>query len=474
MEENLEYLNEEETAAVNRYSDMLKNRNTYYFDIFEFEHIIDFYIGKYDLKKASEVIEYALKLHPGANTILLKKAQVLINNGLPYKSLKLLKGLCKIEESNHMVFFLKGVVYCSLGEISKAISHFEHALILAFESKDELLVNIASTLQQIGQYDFASRYYKQAYELDSENTVALYELAFCYEKINKDLESIQLYKEYLSIDPYSKLAWFNLAGVYFKIEEYEFAIDALEYVIAIDPKYHHAYYQKALNEVYNEMYEKGINTFNEYLQFEPNSSSALFHIGEAYAKQEKFKQALEYFDKSLKLDNLNAEAFYGQAYILFSEKKYTDAYYSIKRALKIDKEDPDFWHLSALINQALGFIAEAENAFRTAIEIESTNPQIWIDYSKLDYANKSLFKKINILNEAVEHFEDNAEIKYRLAANLALVQNLDSAAYYLKLALNAEPEKLEIFRSIYSIKNRVFEELIDKYSISKFDHGCKN
>jgi hypothetical protein len=42
------------------------------------------------------------------------------------------------------------------------------------------------------------------------------------------------------------------------------------------------------------------------------------------------------------------------------------------------------------------------------------------------------------------------------------------------LALNTEPEKLEIFRSIYSIKNRIFEELIDKYLINKFDLGCKN
>jgi len=474
MEENFEYLNEEETSAVNRYSDMLKNKNTSYFDIFEFEHIIDFYIEKYDIKKASEVIEYALKLHPGASSILLKKAQVLINNGHPYKSLKLLKDLTKLEASNFTVFFLKGVVYSSLGELSKAISEFDKALKLAFEGKDELLINIAATLQQIGQYDFASKYYKQAYDLDQDNSVALYELAYCYEKINRDEESIELYKEYLSFDPYSKLAWFNLAGVYHKIEEYDSAIDALEYVIAIDPKYNYAYYQKALNEVYNEMYDIGIQTFNEYLLLEPDSPSALFHIGEAYAKQENYKEALEFFDKTLKLDNLNSEAFYGQAYILFSEKKYTDAYNSIKKAIKLDPEDPDFWHLLALINQSLGFITESEKAFKTAIEIESTDPQIWIDYSKLDYAKKNVFKKINILSEAFEHFGDNAEINYRLAANLALIQNLDSAAYHLKMALIAEPDKIEIFRSIYSEKDTFFEKLINTFSIDTFDCGIKN
>jgi tetratricopeptide (TPR) repeat protein len=464
MEENFEYYNEEETAAVNRYSDMLKNKNQCYFDIFELEHIIDFYIEKYELKNATEVIEYALKLHPGSSTLLLKKAQVLINNGHPYKSLKLLKDIGKIETSNHMVFFLKGVVYSSLGELSKAISNFENALLLSFDSKEDLLINIASTLQQIGQYEFTAKYYKQCYDLNNENSVSLYELAYCYEKLNYDNESIEFYKKYLSIDPYSKLAWFNLAGVYHKIEEYEYAIDALEYVLAIDPEYSHAIYQKALNEVYIEEFDKGIETFNQFLKIEPDSASALFHIGEAYAKQAKYKEALQYFDNSIKADNLNADAFYGLAFVLYSEKKYTDAFYSIKKAIKIDSEDPDFWHLFALINQALGFITESEKAFKTSIEIENSDPQIWIDYSKLEHSNKNLFKKINILSEAYEHFSDNAEINYRLAANLALIQNNDSAAYHLKMALKAEPEKLDIFLSIYSLKNSYFEELIEKFN----------
>jgi tetratricopeptide (TPR) repeat protein len=464
MEENFEYYNDEETAAVNRYSDMLKNKNQSYFDIFELEHIIDFYIEKYDLKNASEVIDYALKLHPGSSTIIIKKAQVLINNGHPYKSLKLLKDIGKIEKSNHMVYFLKGVVYSSLGEISKGIANFENALLLSFENKEDLLINIASTLQHIGQYEFTAKYYKQCYDLNNENSVSIYELAYCYEKLNYDNESIEFYKKYLSIDPFSKMGWFNLACVYHKIEEYENAIDALEYVLAIDPGYNHAIYQKALNEVYIEKFDKGIETFKEYLKLEADNASALFHIGETYAKQSKYSEALYYFDKSLKVDNLNADAFYGQAFVQYSEKKYTDAYYSIKRAIKIDKEDPDFWHLFALINQALGFITESEKAFKTSIDLENSDPQIWIDYSKLNYSNNNLFKKINILSQAYEHFSDNAEINYRLAANLALIENNDSAAYHLKMALTAEPEKLEIFWSIYSLKNSYFDELIEKFS----------
>ena len=86
---------------------------------------------------------------------------------------------------------------------------------------------------------------------------------------------------------------------------------------------------------------------------------------------------------------------------------------------------------------------------------------------------KNLFKKINILSEAFEHLTDNAEINYRLAANLALISNVDSAVYHLKKALKTEPGKLGIFRSIYQAKNSTIEELINKFELGEFNFECK-
>jgi tetratricopeptide (TPR) repeat protein len=474
MEENFGNINEEAITALNRYQEMLKLNKKYYFDIYEFEHIADYYIDIQDIKRAEDLIEYALEIHPGTGAFLLKKAQILISKSKHFQALKLLNKLARVEVSNSNVFFLLGIVYTSLGELNKALSNYNKAVSLEYEDVVDLLTNIASTLQQIGHYGFARDFYEKAYQEEPENSTVLFELAYCSEKIDNDRESIKFYKAYLSEDPFSKLAWYNMGNVYHKIDNYERAIEALSFAIAIDPKYHHAIYQKALNEIYNEDYEKGIATFNEYLEFEPDSASAFFHIGEAYAKLENNKEALSYFEKTLELDDMYADAFYGQAYTLFAAKKYTDAYYSIKKAIKLEPEDPDFWHLSALINQKLGFENESEKAFKTALDIESSDPQIWIDYSNLLDGRKNLFKKINILSEAFEHLNDNAEINYRLAANLALISNVDSAVYHLKKALKTEPDKLDIFRSIYPVKNSTIEDLIDKFKLGEFNFECKN
>ena len=467
MEENFDSFDEEVKASLSRYEDMLKRKSNYYFDVFEFEHIIDFYLDKNDLKNAIQVLKYALNQHPNSTSLLLKQAQAFINKGFPVKSLKLLKKLEKIESSNYSIFYMQGAVYCSLGDVNKAIEVFKKALAIAFDSKEELLFNIGMTFKQISRYDLANNYFLKAYKLDNENKTAIYELAHNYEKLDQDDLSISYYKEYINIDPFSVLAWYSIGLVYNKLEEYDLGMEAFEYVIALDPEHISAYYQKAVNMYYNEKVSESIDAFIELLELDKDNISAIFHIGEAYAKLKDSKKASEYFKKAIELDEHYADAWYGQAYLLYENKKYTDALHSIKKAIKYDHEDPDFWYLSALICRELGFIDESEKSFKKTITLDDSDSKIWIEYSKLNFGQSKIFKTINILSEANELFEDDADINYRLAAYLAIIGNINSSIFHLKLALNKEVDKLEIFRSIFMKKNEKIEQVIDLYLETK-------
>ncbi|RLD68221.1 MAG: hypothetical protein DRI95_03550 [Bacteroidetes bacterium] len=467
MEENFDSFDEEVKASLRRYEDMLKRKSNYYFDVFEFEHIIDFYLDKNDLKNAIQVLKYALNQHPNSTSLLLKQAQAFINKGFPVKSLKLLKKLEKIESSNYSIFYMQGAVYCSLGDVNKAIEVFKKALAIAFDSKEELLFNIGMTFKQISRYDLANNYFLKAYKLDNVNKTVIYELAHNYEKLDQDDLSISYYKEYINIDPFSVLAWYSIGLVYNKLEEYDLGIEAFEYVIALDPVHISAYYQKAVNMYYNEKVSESIDAFIELLELDKDNISAIFHIGEAYAKLKDSKKASEYFKKAIELDEHYADAWYGQAYLLYENKKYTDSLHSIKKAIKYDHEDPDFWYLSALICRELGFIDESEKSFKKTIKLDDTDSKIWIEYSKLNFGQSKIFKTINILSEANELFEDDADINYRLAAYLAIIGNINSAIFHLKLALNKEVNKLEIFRSIFMKKNEKIEQIIDLYLETK-------
>jgi len=467
MEENFDSHSEEVKASLRRYEDMLKNKSSYYFDVFEYEHIVDHYLNKNDLKNANQLIKYALNQHPNATSLMLKQAQVNIDKGFPVKSLKLLRKLEKIESSNHSIFYMQGAVYCSLGNVNKAIEVFNHALSISFDAKEALLFDIGMTFKQISRFDLSNNYLIQAYELNSENKTVIYELAHNYEKLNEDDISVSYYKEYININPFSVLAWYSLGLVYSKLEEYDLSIQAFDYVIAIDPEHVSAYYQRAVSLYYNENVLESIDAFNDFLEFDKENTSAIFHIGEAYAKLKNTKKASEYFTKAIELDEQYADAWYGQAYLLYENRNYTDALHSIKKALKYDDEDPDFWYISALICRELDFIEESEKAFKKTIKLDDTDPKIWVEYSKLNFGRSKIYKTINILSEANELFENDEDINYRLAAYLAKINNINSAIYHLKLALDQNITKLDVFRSIYTKKHENIEDMIDLYLETK-------
>ncbi len=467
MEENLDSYNEEVKASLRRYEDMLKNKSSYYFDVFEYEHLVDHYLNKNDLKNANKLIKYALNQHPNATSLMLKQAQVYIDKGFPVKSLKLLQKLEKIELSNHSIFYMQGAVYCSLGNVNKAIEVFNHALSITFDLKEDLLFDIGMTFKQISRFDLSNNYFIQAYELNSKNKTVIYELAHNYEKLNDDNISASYYKEYINIDPFSVIAWYGLGLVYSKLEEYDLSIRAFDYVIAIDPEHISAYYQKAVSLYYNEKVRESIDAFNDFLEFDKDNTSAIFHIGEAYAKLKNTEKASEYFKMAIDLDEQYADAWYGQAYLLYENKKYPDALHSIKKALKYDDEDPDFWYISALICRELDFTDESEKAFKKTIKLDDSDPKIWVEYSKLNFGRRKIYKTINILSEANELFENDEEINYRLAAYLAKINNINSAIYHLKLALDKNVAKLNIFRSIYTKKQEKIEVMIDLYLETK-------
>jgi predicted Zn-dependent protease len=78
MEEEFEFGSAEDPKfSVERYEEMIRNHDQYFFDAQAFENIIDYYIEKNDAAKALQVAEYAFSQHPFAAVFLIKQAQLL-------------------------------------------------------------------------------------------------------------------------------------------------------------------------------------------------------------------------------------------------------------------------------------------------------------------------------------------------------------------------------------------------------------
>src|SRR5690606_3089036 len=82
MEDDFDYGSAEDPKySVERYEEMLRNQDQYFFDALAFEGIIDYYIEKNDPVKALQVVGYAVNQHPFAAVFHLKEAQLYAMTG---------------------------------------------------------------------------------------------------------------------------------------------------------------------------------------------------------------------------------------------------------------------------------------------------------------------------------------------------------------------------------------------------------
>ena len=87
------WYDDEVLNSVSRYENMLKNHTCCFFDVHEFEDIIDYYLDSENVTEAASAASYAARIYPLASSIQMRMAEILIDKGQPVKALNLLNKL---------------------------------------------------------------------------------------------------------------------------------------------------------------------------------------------------------------------------------------------------------------------------------------------------------------------------------------------------------------------------------------------
>ena len=310
---------DETGKTVKRFEEMRRRHKRYYFDVHEFEDIIDYYLGRNKTQSALEAVRCGLSLLPQSMIIQLKEAQVYLDHGRISKALKILKKLSSIENSNYEVFVSLGTAMNLSGHTDDAIKYYDRALSLDPEEKDEIASQIGYLFQDREKYAEAAKYFRLAYKISPDRVNCLYELAYCYERLGKFDKSIQLYSMYLDKDPFSDHAWFNLGVVYNRMERFDKALEAYEYAIALNDRNGSALFNKASLLVTLRQYRKAIDMYHELLELEPNNTAAIIYLAECHEILEEYTKAELHYSQARKIDPDSAEAFFGSGILLLKQ-----------------------------------------------------------------------------------------------------------------------------------------------------------
>jgi tetratricopeptide (TPR) repeat protein len=439
MTENPEnFEKDNKNFSVKRFEEMLKKSATYFFDVEEFENIIDYYLDHSNIKKADQVVEYAQSVHPGSVVLMLKSAQVNGSNGKLIKALDILKQIEAVEPFNPEVYLTKAGVLRQLRDHKGAIKCFKEALKYIDEEEDDIYVDMAFEQEHISDYDGAIESLKKALEINSENEAALYEITYCFDIGGKANECVDYLNQFLDENPYAFIGWYNLGNTYFKLEEFEKSIEAFEFCNAIKEDFSSAYFNKANAYVQIAKYHEAIEAYKYTLENETPMPVTYGYIGECYEKIEDFELSEIYYNKALAIDENYADAYVGLGVINELQKRFAVALNFYQKALELEPENSDYWYVYAEGLCNAGYKDEALKTYKYMIAEFDQEVDTWLDYADLILEMESSVPALLIIDGALEIFPKNSELLYRRAAYLIMMGKLKEAYINLETALEQD------------------------------------
>lgn len=440
MEEPFESNFDGETLAlVKRFEKTLQQDQNAFFDVDEYEEIIEYYFFKNEQKKAHLSIRQGLAQHPESTGLLLKLAQYCVNANKDHEAFRILKETDLTEGSDHELFIAKGNLYSQLEKPEKAIEEYKMALRGA-DFIDEIYSSIAFEYENLGKYDNAIDFLLKALEINPENEAALYELSFCCEVSRQSERNVAFLTEFIDKNPYSQSAWFNLGIAYSNLELFEKAIEAYDYVLAIDETFSSAYFNKANCYANIGQYDKAIEVYFETFYYEDPEPVTYYYIAECYEKIRDFESAIIYYQKAVTLDPDFGDAWLGIGISYDELGNSLAALPHIERAIKLSPTVPEYWFILGDIQIKLSRTDDGIAAYRKVIELDPDDPDIWLDLSVVYSNMKDYQEAYQILLSGLHYHETNADFYYGMAYYLFLIGRSNQANETLSKALEMDYE----------------------------------
>ncbi|MCD4770726.1 MAG: tetratricopeptide repeat protein [Bacteroidales bacterium] len=448
-EDKIGYQDEEVVGIVERYERMRKNNENHFFDVSEFETIIDYYLEQNDVTIAYEAAEAASSQHPNSVSLDLRKAKVLIDKGRAVEALKVIKRFESIEPDNYEVYLIKGAALGMMGDMQGVSKNFDYALSLDSSEEINILLGITSILYNLNNFQLLIPYLKRLNLLEPDYYTHIYDLAFAYEKLQDYENSIKNYNLYLAKVPFSDSAWYNLGILYNKTKKADKAIEAYDFALAVNPDHFFALFNKG-NILSNEgRYEAALNAYLEYLVFEEESSEALTYAAECYEKLGDHESAVKYYLDAIDIDPDFSEPWFGLGITYLNDNKQDESLNYFNKAVKLAPENPEYWYYLGKAYYRFHEVKKAVRSFMAAIKIDPFYDVVWNDIGHLVISEGLYFKVSSIMEKALRITGDVHGLRFVLAASYLYSGDNDKSYYHLskavKMAERGAKEFIELF-----------------------------
>ena len=447
---------EEERELVARYENTLKNRQSSFFDVDDYEELyfhymgfyVDFYAVQHDqLKKGGAVLNAALAQYPKSEILqLLQMYHFFRENRL---SKKMLMGkLEQIEfphyDYEHFIHILAHI-YRQIGERKRAKELFVFLLEKAEDNEDRTLLYYEILFSHEKEEDVpkildcCNRILKIG---EVSNEVLFWEI---YEYFFLKPVAVPIFEAITKQYAFSMPAWLYLGKSYTDMLMYEQAVQAFQYAVALSdnpmPLVALGYTLAEMDKI-----TEAFECFQEAIALDPKLSVLYAEMGEFMHGLEENQHAIHFFNLALEADKNDVSAMLGLAFVYSDLERYEDAIAYIMRAKKTEEELPtEAWLLLADNYIEVNRDEEALEIYQQLVKQYPKDVEIWLAYSNYAAVVEDFQQACDIAREGLAILPDNPYLLYRMANYYFLDRDVLLGATYLYLAFHSNPHLVSFF-----------------------------
>ena len=330
--------------SVNRFEKMINENSLLFFDSFEFENIINYYLENGKTEYARKAIELSLSQHPTSSNLVLLKIELYINENKINEADKLLTSILIDENINEEVYILKANILSKKKLHSNAIEYLSKILHTT-ENKNEIHYLIGLEYLFLEDFINSKSNFIKSLNYNSLDHSTLYNIIYCFEMLNDKYSSMNFLKKYLNKNPYCEISWYNIGKLYYSLKDYKQAIKSFDYSIISDSNFTSPYIEKAKVLQKLKKYQEAITNYKDLLAIKENSYYAMMKIGYCYEKIKENSNALAFYYKAVHTEPSFDKAWYRLAKYFFKNKKFKKANDYIEKAIRINQEKSKYWKL---------------------------------------------------------------------------------------------------------------------------------
>lgn len=443
------YQEEELMASLSSFEEAIEHNEAKYFEVHEFEFIIDHYMNSNDLLNSKKAIKKALKIHPKSHELKKKLAQVYnMDRQFEKARVVLREAFDAFGASSDVDYYLiLGEAYLGSEQIEKAEIAFNKALELAEDDYFDIATSIAAYFQQEEYFEETIHYLKKVVDEDS---TLLFDIALAYQSLSEYNQAIIHFRKFVEFAPFSIDAWYYLSKSYQLAKEFEKAEDAMLNAIALDPEM--LIYQYDLAKIYVEAnaFLKALDVYKDLLAKDRDVNHTIFlSIGDICYNIEEYENAKKNYEIALRLNPESADAYHSLGQVEIVLENYDIARSFIQKSIAIDSKRADFFASLGSVFLFLGDEINSEKAFLESILLDphyETGWHLLIDHYY--YANQ-IEKALEMAFKALEKIVETPILNSKISAIYFDLDNEELGLMFLKKALKAEKTIFEFFLDFY-------------------------